>query len=324
PGRICPGLAPLLERLAALGDLRDEAPALAALPRYGPEAVAAVRGFQRRHGLPGDGVVDRRTLEALAVPQEARLRQIALSLERWRWVPDEVGPPSLVVVIPAFSLEAADPTGEPAVRMDVIVGEDGEETRTPMLLARMDQVVFSPYWDVPRRIAVEELLPRLQRRPRWAERQGYFVETPSQRLPVSGASLALLRGGEARLRQKPGPNSSLGTVKFHLPNPEEVYLHGTSAPGLFRRSQRALSHGCVRVADPSALAELLLRGQGWDLARVEEAMAREEPLAVALPDRPWVLLLYATAHVGDDGLLQLRPDLYGHDARLEEALARRE
>lgn len=190
-----------------------------------------------------------------------------------------------------------------------------------MLLARLTHVVFSPYWDVPQRIAVEELLPKLARRPGWADRQGYFVETPSERQPVSAASLALVRAGAARLRQKPGPASSLGTVKFHLPNPEEVSLHGTSSPGLFRRSQRALSHGCVRVADPAGLAELLLRGQGWDRPRVEEAMAREEPLAVPLPARPWVLLLYATAHVDEDGLLQLRPDLYGHDARLERALA---
>jgi murein L,D-transpeptidase YcbB/YkuD len=324
PGGACPELPPLLDRLAALGDLPAESAARAAGPRYGPEAVAAVRRFQRRHGLPGDGVLGRRTAEALAVPPEARVRQIALSLERWRWVPDEIGPLAVVVVIPAFTLAAADPEdlcGGSVLRMDAIVGEDREETRTPMLLARLEHVIFSPYWDVPQRIAVEELLPRLERRPRWAERQGYFVETPSERHPVSRASLALVRAGEARLRQKPGPASSLGTVKFHMPNPAEVYLHGTSAPGLFRRCERALSHGCVRVADPAGLAELLLRGQGWDRPRIEEAMAREEPLAVPLLIRPWVLLMYATAHVDEDGQLLLRPDLYGHDARLEQALA---
>jgi murein L,D-transpeptidase YcbB/YkuD len=263
-------------------------------------------------------------VEALAVPPEARARQIALALERWRWVPDEIGPPAVVVVVPTFSLAAADPRdplGEPVLSMDAIVGGGDEETRTPMLLARLEQVVFSPYWDVPQRIAVEELAPRLERNPRWAAQQGYFVETPEGRRPADAEALELVRSGAARLRQKPGAASSLGTVKFVMPNPQGVYLHGTSSPGLFRRSERALSHGCVRVADPAGLAGLLLRGQGWDRRRVEEAMARDEPLAVDLEARPWVLLVYATAHADEAGVVHLVPDLYGHDARLERALA---
>ena len=324
PGELCPELPRLLERLAALGDLPADRAAAAAGPRYGPEAAAAVRRFQRRHGLLDDGVLDRRTVEALAVPPEARARQIALALERWRWVPDEIGPPAVVVVVPTFSLAAADPLdplGEPVLSMDAIVGGGGEETRTPMLVARLEQVIFSPYWDVPRRIAVEELAPRLERNPRWAAQQGYFVETPEGRRPADAAALELVRSGAARLRQKPGAASSLGTVKFVIPNPQDVYLHGTSSPGLFRRSERALSHGCVRVADPAGLAGLLLRGQGWDRRRVEEAMARDEPLAVDLETRPWVLLVYATAHADEAGVVHLVPDLYGHDARLERALA---
>lgn len=323
PGDACPGLAPLLERLAALGDLPADG-AAAAAAGYGPEAAEAVRRFQRRHGLPDHGLLDRRTAEALAVSPQARARQIALALERWRWIPDQLGPPALVVDIPAFSLAAGDPRdppGGPLLQMDAIVGDDDEETRTPMLVARLTHVIFAPYWDVPRRIAVEELLPRLERNPRWGGRQGYFVETPQGRRPADPAALALVRAGAARLRQRPGPASSLGTVKFVLPNSHDVYLHGTSAPGLFRRCQRALSHGCVRLADPAGLAELLLLGQGWDRDRVEEAMAEEEPLAVPLQVRPWVLLMYATAHVDEAGRLHLRPDLYRHDQRLERALA---
>jgi murein L,D-transpeptidase YcbB/YkuD len=209
--------------------------------------------------------------------------------------------------------------------MDVIVGSDEEETRTPLLAARVTGIVFSPYWDVPERLAVEELAGKLVRNPGLAEGDGYFVETPEARLPAVGWTLALVRAGEARLRQRPGPRNALGPMKLVMPNPHDVYLHGTASPALFRRSARALSHGCIRVADPAALAELLLRGQpGWDRARIEAAMARAEPLVVPLAEPASVVLVYATATADPDGTLRFWPDVYGEDERLDAAFRGRE
>jgi murein L,D-transpeptidase YcbB/YkuD len=288
----------------------------------GPELSGALARFQARHALAPDGVLGPRSAEALNVPLARRVRQVELALERWRWTPRDLGPRWIVVNVPAQRLEAGQ--GAPprvTVAMDVIVGSTDEDRRTPVLVARVDAIAFSPYWDVPRRLAVEELAPDLLRHPGLAEGDGYFVETPAARLPATPENLALVEAGEARLRQRPGPRNQLGPLKLVMPNPHEVYLHGTARPALFRRNTRALSHGCIRVADPAALAAFLLEEDAsWDGARIEAAMVRAEPLVAPLPSKAKVLLAYATATVDEDGTLRFWPDVYGEDARLDAAL----
>ncbi len=269
--------------------------------------------------------MNRRTVEALNVPLARRVAQVELALERWRWMPRDLGPRWIVVNVPAQRLEAAEavPPRE-TLAMHVIVGATAEDRRTPVLAARVEAIMFSPYWDVPEKLAAGELARLLARRLDLAEGDGFFVEVNGARLPVGRRTLALVRKGEARLRQRPGPRNSLGPLKVVMPNPGDVYLHGTARPRLFNRNDRALSHGCVRVAEPAALAAFLLAGQpGFDRARIEAAMTRAEPLLVSLATPATVLLAYATATADEDGTLRFWPDLYGADARARAGALRR-
>jgi murein L,D-transpeptidase YcbB/YkuD len=313
----------LAELLAALGDLDEAQRAAASAEVLSPELADALRRFQGRHALPQDGAVGRRTVEALNVPLDRRVAQVELALERWRWMPRELGPRFVVVNVPAQRLEAApaEPGREP-LAMDVIVGATAEDRRTPVLAARIQAIMFSPYWDVPAKLAATEVARQLARRLDLAEGDGFFVEVGGARLPVGRRTLALVRRGEARLRQRPGPRNSLGPLKVVMPNPSDVYLHGTARPRLFNRNDRALSHGCIRLADPAALAAFLLADQpGFDRPRIEGAMTRAEPLLVSLATPATVLLVHATATADPDGTLRFWPDLYGADAELERVLA---
>jgi murein L,D-transpeptidase YcbB/YkuD len=309
----------LAELLAALGDLEEPQRAAASSEVLSPELADALRRFQARHALPQDGMVNRRTVEALNVPLDRRVAQVELALERWRWMPRDLGPHWIVVNVPAQRLEAvrAEPPRE-TLAMHVIVGATAEDRRTPVLAARVEAIMFSPYWDVPEKLAAGELARLLARRLDLAEGDGFFVEVDGARLPVGRRTLALVRRGAARLRQRPGTRNSLGPLKVVMPNPNDVYLHGTARPRLFNRKDRALSHGCIRVAEPAALAAFLLAGQpGFDRARIEAAMMRAEPLLVSLATPATALLMYATATADEDGTLRFWPDLYGADARLE-------
>lgn len=321
--------APALRRyLAALGDL----PAAAAPPAdsavYAADLVEAVVAFQRRHGLEPDGVVGPLTMAQLRVPPSRRAEQIALTMERWRWL-GHTAPERLVVVnVPAFRLEAFedDPAARAArVRTKVIVGQAGENP-TPLFVGIMREVVFRPYWDVPPSIAVNELLPKIRRQPGYLEREELEIVRGGDHDAVvyapTAANLRSVAAGTLRLRQRPGALNALGQVKFLFPNRYNVYLHGTPAVSLFERARRDFSHGCIRVEDPTALAEWVLAGQGeWTRETIEAAMT-DGPLAqrVRLERPVTVTVVYATVVVDDDARVHFYPDLYGHDAALARAL----
>jgi murein L,D-transpeptidase YcbB/YkuD len=329
PGQPFAGTAALRRRLISLGDLPADAPAATNLSDE--PLTTGVRRFQVRHGLEPDGVIGRATRAALAVPARVRVRQIELALERLRWLPD-LGDERLVALnIPMFRLWAADGLAgvPPALSMRAIVGR-ALRTETPVFTAEMQSVIFRPYWNVPRSILLAEILPPLERDPSRLQRPTDFemvrgdADTATVIAP-SVASLAELRAGTLRLRQRPGPNNALGLVKFMFPNTADVYMHGTPAMALFERDRRDFSHGCVRVQDPAALAEWVLREEpGWDRRRIEAAMAAAAPARVELTRPIRVVLFYTTAVVvPDDGAVHFAADIYGHDARLERALAAR-
>ncbi|MFT3665628.1 L,D-transpeptidase family protein [Piscinibacter sp.] len=244
-----------------------------------------------------------------------RLRQIELSMERLRWLPPLAGRPLVAINIPMFRLWAWDAGADadraaPALAMDVIVGR-AMRTQTPVFSHQMTHLVFRPYWNVPRSIVRNEILPAIERDPNYLARHDMEV--------VSGEGEAM------RVRQRPGPKNSLGLVKFIFPNEASVYLHGTPSREMFSRSRRDFSHGCVRVADPPALAQWLLRDQpAWTREAIDAAMNGARTQQVNLGAPVPVLLYYLTAMVSpDDGQLRFADDIYRHDAALEKRLAAR-
>ncbi len=310
PGEDYRDAAALRQRLVELGDLPADAPAGA--DRYDPDWAEGLRRFQRRHGLEADGVIGRATTAALNVPLAQRAEQLELALERLRWLPDFDGRPTLAINIPMFRLWAWRPAEpqSPPLTMGVVVGR-ALDTQTPVLFAQMRQVIFRPYWYVPRSILRKELLPALARDPAYLQRNDMEI--------VPGP-------GEMRVRQRPGPKNALGRVKFVFPNDDDIYLHDTPATQLFGRARRDFSHGCVRVEDPMALADWVLRDTpGWTPERIRQAaQATAASQRVDLPQPLPVLLFYLTAMVvPEDGSVHFADDIYGHDRRLSEALARR-
>lgn len=327
------GVPVLRERLAALGDLASP------LAPVDPEELdaplgAALARFQARHGLAADGVLGRGTLAALNVPLSHRVDQLVWSMERARWLPDPVGP-FILVNIPQYRLFAfSGPTDreEAMTPLNVIVGQSFPEHNTPIFTADLRYVVMRPYWDVPPSIARKELVPALRKDPQYAAKHHFeLVRGQGDASPVvavTAAAIDELARGALRIRQRPGADNALGRIKFMLPNPYNVYLHGTPAQSLFGRARRDFSHGCIRVEDPPALARFVLEA-GGAVGWTEERIARElgsgesQPLRVNLARTIQVLIVYATALAAEDGRVLFFEDVYGHDARLAALLAER-
>jgi murein L,D-transpeptidase YcbB/YkuD len=330
PGGTYAGVAALSERLRLVGDLPASAEAPAA-DRYEGELVDAVRAFQDRHGLKADGVLGRDTLAELATPLEARVQQIELSLERLRWLPELPGGPLLAVNIPSFRLWAfADAHDDRAAQltMPVIVGRAVNARETPIFIGEMRYVEFSPYWNVPPTIQRSEIVPRLAKDPAyWVHEDLEAVATDGKGAAITTLDATTLQGlssGALRVRQRPGAKNALGGVKFVLPNTMDIYLHSTPAQELFAQTRRDFSHGCIRVADPPALAEFVLRDQPeWTDTRIRAAMAAGKTTTATLTQPIPVLLFYTTAIVDSFGRVLFQSDIYGYDRRLEQALSAR-
>ena len=281
----------VLEGYAAQGD-KDDAPYDAALAEQ-------VSLFQTRHDLASDGRVGPGTLVALNVSARDRLAQIDLNLERERWAPRDTAPDRIEVNIASADLVYYS-GGAPTLTMRTVVGKP--TTRTPMFAAAVQRIVFNPPWTVPGSIARNELLPRERAHP------GYLA---SRHVRVVGGQLV----------QSPGPDAALGVLKFDFPSPYGVYLHDTPNHSVFRADNRAVSHGCVRLDEPRALAVALLSRQGWSAAQVAAGIAAGRTRAVALDQPMPVLVAYRTAAAGEDGAVRFHRDVYGWDARLARTLA---
>ena len=314
-------------RLRAEGDLPAGEPE-PERDRLDAALVQALQRFQARHGLAATGVLDPSALKALNTPLRQRVRQIELTLERWRWLPAWAAP-SIVVNIPEFRLFAFPGPSDRVdgmLQMAVIVGRSYLRTRTPVFIGSLNEVVFRPYWDVPADIAREEMLPAIRRQSDYLQRHHLEIVSGAapdiSALPPSESTLAALATGRARLRQLPGEDNALGLVKFLFPNSYNVYLHDTPTRELFRRARRDVSHGCIRVEDPAALAAFVLRNEpgGWDKDRIRAALEGTRTVSVRLTRPETVLILYGTALATEAGPVQFFDDLYGHDARLEKLL----
>jgi murein L,D-transpeptidase YcbB/YkuD len=327
PGDSYPGGVPQLIRLLRLvGDLPAEANVPADETVYQAPLVDAVKSFQRRHGRTPDGRITTQTLADLNVPLTRRVRQMQLTLERWRWLPVGLRSAPIVANIPEFRLRAYDENYKVALTMNVVVGK-AYNHNTPVFSDTMKYVVFRPYWSVPYSIAKAEFLPRIASDPDYLAKKGFEVVNNRQEVVTSGTvtseMLAQLRAGKLFIRQTPGPKNSLGLVKFIFPNSYSVYMHDTPAQEFFAKSRRDFSHGCIRLEKPADLAVWVLRDNpGWDVDRVRRAMNESPNQQVNLARPIPVLIVYGTVIVTEDGLVHFYDDIYGHDAALEKVLAK--
>lgn len=326
PGESYAGVAAIVQRLELVGDLPANA-AMASDDRYQGALVEGVRAYQDRHGLQADGVLGVDTLAQLATPFATRVRQIELSLERLRWLPELPGGPLIAVNIPSFRLWAFAARDDAAAQltMPVIVGRAVKARETPVFIGEMRYVEFSPYWNVPPAIQRAEILPQLARDPGYWERENFeAVSVDGRGAPITALDASTIEGlksGALRVRQRPGPKNALGAVKFVLPNTMDIYLHSTPAQQLFGETRRDFSHGCIRVEDPPALAAFVLRDQpAWTAERIREAMASGKQSTALLAQPLPVVLFYTTAIVDAAGKVRFVSDVYGLDARLEQAL----
>lgn len=324
PGMPWAGTTQLRERLAQLGDLPAHASADSG-PDYGPGLEAGIRHFQLRHGLHEDGILGKSTMAALGVPLSHRVRQLELTLERLRWIPPLRPGPLIVVNLPLFRLWAFDTRADSAampLEMRVIIG-NAARTPTPLFLGQLRYLEFNPYWNVPRSIERGEILPKLARDPAYLRNNDMEIVSRSGQLmdAKAASTLAALRAGSARLRQRPGARNVLGAVKFAMPNPMNIYLHSTSARELFDKSRRDLSHGCIRLEKPAELAEFVLHDDAhWDRASVLAAMTPGRTRTVKLPSPISVILSYATAVTDRSGRALFADDIYGRDRKLARLL----
>jgi L,D-transpeptidase YcbB len=327
PGDSYPGVPRLIRLLRLVGDL----PADASLPAdpmvYQGPLVDAVKNFQRRRGRTPDGRITPQTLADLNVPLSSRVREIQLTLERWRWVSLDLHAAPIIVNVPEFRLRAYDENFKITMTMNVVVGKAYDHD-TPVFSDTMQYVVFRPYWSVPYSIARAEMFSRIARDPDYLEKKGFAVVDSRQEVVTSGAVtsdvLEQLRAGKLFVRQNPGPKNSLGFVKFIFPNSYNIYMHDTPEQEFFSKTRRDFSHGCIRLERPADMAVWVLRDNpgGWSLDRVHAAMNGSETEQVNLTHPIPVLIVYATVIVTEDKLVHFYDDIYGHDAALEKVLAK--
>lgn len=285
----------------------------------------AVRRFQQRHGLTDDGIVGPRTLVQLNVPVEERVRQIELNMERWRWLPEDLGRRYILINIPNFELRVMD-GGQQIMDARVVVGKSVQPT--PVFTDTMSYLVLSPYWNIPRSIAVEEMLPQLRDDPYALAKQNIRIldlQNGGREIDPGRVDWHQVNQNNFpfRLRQDPGPNNALGRIKFMFPNRYSVYLHDSPAQHLFNRTQRTFSHGCIRLSKPLELAEYLLKDDiRWTRDAIISATRSKRQRTVRLPQEIPVHILYLTAWADEDGTVQFRSDIYERDEPLNMALNR--
>ncbi len=264
----------------------------------------AVMRMQKRYGMKEDGVVGGATLREMNQSIQYRIRQLLVNLERLRWVPTEVTTDYLLVNIPQFKLHVYE-KGNLAFSMNVVVGS--LQHNTVIFTGDLKYVVFSPFWNVPSSIVKNEIMPGIQKNKNYIASHNMEITGYSGKMPI--------------VRQKPGPNNSLGKVKFLFPNRYNIYLHDTPAKSLFGETSRAFSHGCIRLGEPGKLANFLLRNDNnWTDAKIRQAMDAGKEKYVTLTKAIPVFIGYFTAWVGSDGLLNFRDDVYGHDAKVAEKM----
>jgi murein L,D-transpeptidase YcbB/YkuD len=288
---------------------------------FDADLADAVKNFQAAKGLKADGVAGGNTLMFLNGQSKSKTAEILANMERWRWLPHDLGAFHVEVNVPEFEVRVFD-DGKMIHEARVVTGK--VTNQTPIFSDEMESIVVNPSWNIPASITMKEMLPAVRRDPGYLSRKGYQVlaNVNGKFRPVDSSMVDWSNVSPSRImiRQPPGDDNALGSVKFLFPNQHSVYLHDTPSKSLFQRDVRAFSHGCVRVQDPLALADILLNYEGgWTSQRLRKMVGGRESW-INLPKRIPIHITYFTAFVDDSGKLETRPDIYGYNARVEKAL----
>jgi len=294
-------VAAIRKRLQITGDLLGND----TLDVFDDALETAVKSYQQDLGYTPSGIVTDTIIMEMNVPAAARIRQLLMNMERMRWAPAEPEGRLIIINIPEFVLHVWEGKGK-AFDMPVVVGREGQHTT--MFSGELNQVVFNPYWHVPRSIVRKDILPELAKNSNYLEENDMEVTGDRNGLPV--------------IRQRPGEKNALGRVKFLFPNSFNIYLHDTPMKELFKKDKRAYSHGCIRVSDPAKLAHYVLEGtSGWTPEKIDSALSKGDKEKYVKVKNPIpVLIVYYTTWVDEQDKLQFREDIYGHDARLAQKM----
>lgn len=284
---------------------------------FNEELHDAVIRFQKKHGLMIDGLVGRETVRTLNVPVEKRISQIEINLERFRALSKGLGERYIAINIADFELKVVE-HGHSVMSMKVIVGK--QYWNTPLFSSQLTHIVFNPSWYVPSSIAVEEILPKIKKESDYLNKEGFkvFSKDKNNRKEIDAGTVnwdnITAENFNYRFVQVPGTKNPLGKLKFTFPNEYFVYLHDTPAKALFEKSNRAFSHGCIRIEKPFELAEYLFRDDpSWSHRKIADMIDREKEVKVKIPTPVTIHLLYLTAWVDEENVLQFRDDIYGKD-----------
>lgn len=295
-GMTSPEIAIIKKRLLITGDLQgDDSSSV-----FNDTLANAIKNFQERHGYSPTGGITDSLIKEMNVPVVKRIQQIIMNMERMRWMATRQNGNLIVVNIPEFVLHVYE-GNKKAFDMDVVVGKEGHNTM--MFNGDLNQVVFCPYWNVPQSIVKKEILPELDKDKNYLEKENMEITGEEEGLPV--------------IRQLPGKKNALGKVKFLFPNSFNIYFHDTPVKSLFEKDKRAYSHGCIRLKEPEKMANYVLRDQPeWTPGKIDDAMNAGKEKFVKVKDPIPVLITYYTTWVDDNGKLNFREDIYGHDQDL--------
>lgn len=293
-GKSSPAVALIKKRLAATNDYHSGDTSSV----YSDSLATAIISFQKRNGLAPTGTINDSLITILNVPAKERVQQILVNMNRAMWMQPVTDSSRIVVNIPGYMLYAYSDSGK-TLEMPVIVGKEGAST--VMFSGDINQVVFNPAWNIPQSIVRDEIMPKMK-----ADKN--YLKSRNMEIVNQGDSIP-------QIRQLPGKDNAMGRVKFLFPNSYDIYLHDTPDKGLFAKKDRALSHGCIRVQDPVALAEFILGSQGneWNREKIQASMSGNQEQTVKVNDPVTVYITYNTAWVDDNGQLNFRNDVYGHD-----------
>lgn len=288
---------------------------------FSQQLKKAVLRFQLNHGLNADGIVGSKTIEVLNIPLARRIKQLIINLERWRWLPENLGSRYIYVNIADYKLKLYNKS-QLIMEMKTIVGR--EQRSTPVFSEKIDYLVLNPYWYVPRTIAVEDILPQAKKDYSYFSENNFtiFEYTAQGRLKeIEPSQIEWEKIDKDNfnflIRQNPGDNNSLGRVKFMFPNRFSVYLHDTPGKYLFSQNERSFSSGCIRIEKPVDLAAYLLKDQSkWSREKIISEMKKDQEKIIYLTEPIKIYLQYNTAWVDPFARLQFREDIYGRDQKI--------